>query len=77
MICTSVYVIHGSSIVGAPCAWLVDVQESDSAPSFAGHYHLRRWQLPTPYRTQALAERAARKLAESMRGTFYRLRIDP
>lgn len=70
MIRTNVSVIHGSAIVDGPCAWLVDVEESAPAPLFAGPYHLRRYQLPTRYRTQALAERAARELAASMRGTF-------
>jgi hypothetical protein len=70
MIRTNVSVIHGSSIVDGPCAWLVDVEESAAGPVFAGPYHLRRYQIPTRYRTQALAERAARELAASMGGTF-------
>lgn len=73
MIRTNVFVIHGSSIVDGPCAWLVDVEEFSGICVFAdGMRSGRRYQLPTRYRTKALAERAARELAASMGGTFAR-----
>lgn len=70
MIRTTVSVI--ASRPYGPSAWLVDVEESAAGPVFAGPYQHRRYQLPTRYRTKASAERAARKLAMVMQGTFTR-----
>ena len=59
---------------GMTCGtWLVDVEESHESHVFSwgeSAYHLRRFYLPTVYRSQRTAERAARALARNMRGVF-------
>lgn len=53
--------------------YLTEIEESHADPVFRtidSAYHLRRYQLPTVYRSEATATRAARILAHRMNGTF-------
>lgn len=54
--------------------WHVDVEECYTEPVFRSGpdsvYHMRGFQLPVTYRSMRTAERAGRRLAARMGGTF-------